>query len=291
MGKEGNKEMLSFTRVLETLKNNERVFIDLLLLVILFVPMVYPLRLPFTISQQTKILYNAVETLPPGSIVWLHWDMGEADIQEAAGFANSILRQLFSRPIRFIMSCWNLPGEHMFDITMQRIGGPPPNKKYGVDWVEMGYMGVSVFSVGASALASNLHLKGFDRYQTPLSNLPLMNDANTVKDLAMLIGITHTWTEGAAYVTQWVAVYHTPCYYWISGIAQSAAAAYTPYYILSLLSGLRSSGEYEMITGHPGISVGLLDAMSAGSVYCLILVAIGNVILLREKYFKKKGVI
>jgi len=246
-----------------------------ILFVSLCIPFLNPLGLPITIAPSTRDLYEGILTLEEGDVAIINIAFGVSawtDCMPATIVSTkAILRQgakliVWGAYIDTDMS-WNKLRTSVEDFDAL---------EYGKDYVYLGYYtgGEAVVAQIASDFRSVFPT---DADGTPLDNLDMMKDVNTVDDIAMVLsGDTGDW--GSYYLRQWQSMYGTPLAE--IGIAM-VASSYMPFYVSGNMFGISSSSrggaELEALIGEPGDATITMDAISVSHVLVIIAVALANI--------------
>ena len=83
----------------------DRRIIFVLIFVAVVWPLIQPMRLPIDVSPPVQSLYDAVEAVPPGSIVMLGGDYSPDTMPELQPMAETFIRHAFSRDLRVVVAC------------------------------------------------------------------------------------------------------------------------------------------------------------------------------------------
>ena len=239
-------------------------------------PFLFPTPLPISITPEARSLYDAVEALPDGSVVMVPFDYYPSTIAECEPIAIAALTQLFRKDCKIIVLS-NIPygGPSMAE-RVTRMVGAEYGKKYGVDFVNLGYKYgyVAVLSGMGQSIES---IFPTDFSGTPLDQLPLMDSVKNYNDVKFIFEIADNATAD-----YWVSIvnaqYAVPM--GCGGTAVMAPKFYA--YVASgqfvgLLGGMRGAAEYEELVGRPGTATVGMQAQSMVHFLIIALVILGNV--------------
>src|SRR5688572_7050185 len=117
----------------DTLEKLDRRWIFLLVALLVLIPLMRPLRLPLAVSGPARNFYQAIEDVPPGSIVVLSGDYDPASAPDRVPMTKSAVRHLFRKNVRILaLRLWEggppLGGRILHDV------GDELGKTYGVDY-------------------------------------------------------------------------------------------------------------------------------------------------------------
>ena len=154
----------------------------------------------------------------------------------------------------------------------------------GVDYVHLGFKDgqqIVMESMGQS-------LRGtfpVDRDQTPVQDLPLMQEVDTYEDFDMLICVSAGSPGIKEYVQVVQSQYDIPM---VGACTAVSGPDYVPYYesgqLLGLSAGMKGAAEYEQLVGLPGTATGGMVAQSTSHLLLIGFILFGNVM-----YFLARG--
>jgi len=263
------------------IRSNQPQVIYGLLLIFIIVPILYPIAVPMAVTEDTKKLYDFVEKLRDGSLVVVDGGVTVGWWPEMQPGAAAISQHLFNRPVRIIFIAFI---EDTSILLHQMLTGPlidKKGKKYGVDYVELGFMAGG--EAGMAAFARDFHavLKS-DYYGEPIDTLPIMKDAVNAKSLAL-------WIPLGGWEVEWalrqVGPHGTPI-----GCVSLAGnvPGFKPFLatgqLVGLLNSVKGGAEYEILMKKPGLGAVYMGGISLSHIVTIALVILGNVI-----YFVSRG--
>ncbi|MFH0848813.1 MAG: hypothetical protein V1857_04865 [archaeon] len=258
-----------------------------LLLTLAFVTLV-PIGLPFTIGEQSKKAYNLIEALPAGTVVGFVPDLDAMGWLQGGPPAIAYARHLFRRPLKiviFVMLSTDAVGL-TFSI-LDQVKPETLGKKYGEDWIFLGYAAGGEAAYAASADDLWRTFGGRDYYGKSLEDLPLAKSAKSAKDIPLLV-VPESGGAAILFVRHWNARYQTQI---ICNEPPMIVPQYTAYeragQISVVNSGLRDGAEYEKLIGQPGLSLAAMDGLSAATFLLLGYIVIGNIGFLKRKLSKE----
>jgi hypothetical protein len=271
---------MSFWKKLEAIDVR---LIYLVLWILIGIPLITPLYLPLSISPDTVKYYEAIEAIPPGSVVVFGMDVSPAGYGGELGpQARATAAHLFRRPIKIIfLSFWDTGAPLIEDVWKNKfVAEAMKDKKYGVDYVNLGW--IPGTETGMASFATDVWktLEKGDYKGTKLADLPMMANVKTINDIYMLICIETGTPGGPEYLRQWQA--RNPNLKMLVGslgvsvpanIAYVAAGQY-----ISILRGGRGATEYQWLLKivTPADVMGS-DAMTMSHVVVLVFLILGNI--------------
>jgi len=275
---------------LEKVEKIDRRIVYLVLIVVVAAILLRPIGLPIPISSSTKKYYEAINSLPSGSVIALGVDFDAGALPELGPMLEATLKQLFASDKKFVIfSLWG-GGPAVSTIYLNKLKDliESSGKKYGEDYVLLPY--IAGGETAAAALAKDFkNTVKNDYYGTPVDQIPLLKNLNTANDFALLITITAGTPGVEEYLRQWVSPFGIKFNVGALGVS---APNYMPYYtsgqIYGMIQGLRGAAEYELLVGSPSIAVSSMDALSAGHIVTIVFILLGNAVFLLRKYSRKE---
>jgi len=264
--------------VWEKLTNIDRRWIYGLMIFVIALALIKPIGLAIIPSDATRAAYDAIDALPPGSIVWLGMEFSSGGTTELMPAAQSIIRQGFRKGLRFVAAgMWNMAGD-MADMAFSIVETEFPDKKYGVDWVNIGWRPGGDVLLQKFLLSVDEAAQGKDFYNTPLSELPLMREFTSLKQAAMCV-IFCTGTPGeTAYIAHVTGPNNIPL---IESCISVSVPGIMPYVqagqVKALIAGMKGAAEYEALVEKPGSATAGMDAQSFSHALIILFMVLGNI--------------
>jgi hypothetical protein len=246
-------------------------------------PLLIPLGIPVQTSAPVQLAYNTIQALPPHSIVLIGDEFQAPSWTELGPSYVAILKHLIQKEARLVfLSVFNGEAPAAFDVLIRPKVPTLSNYKYGVDYVELGFVAGGESALASFALNIQKTVK-FDKYGTAVENIPLVaNPVLKVTDFALLLELD-PGSHLPEYLRQFQAPYHlkaiTICY----GVSMPE---YAPFIQTGQLSGMvasiRGGAEYELLIKEPGIAVAGIDAISTSHVAIAFFLIMGAAISLPD---------
>jgi len=267
-----------------------------ILLILLVLPLFFPFNTPVPITPMVKALYDKIESLKPGDVVLLDfsWGYGFKMLHEAGHVA--ILKHLLSRPgVKIVMvAFFDATSELSWRDVMAQVNIEKnyPDKKYGKDWIWLGYIpGGEPVVLGFADNPWKVAPK--DKYGTPIEQYPdFYETVKTGADFALVIeGGGHGGINGhvtGGFLKSYGLKYHC----WLAyNMDPSVIAEFYPYYpsiIKSMLNGNAGAAEYERLLNTRGRGSTMVDALSMSHMYAVVLIIFANIIYIYDRYLERK---
>lgn len=230
----------------EKVENLDRRWLFLATFLIVTIPMIKPVRLPIVVTDETRGYYNSLNALKAGDVVFLNsaWDAGS--LAENRPQALGTYEQLMKKGVRLIVYSSGDKGPQ-FSLPLLRQAAAKYGRKYGTDWVDVGFLPIDPPTV--QAIAQDFHGMFKRDYPdgTPIEQIPLMQSVKSMHDVALFVDIEYQPTE------DWIKFvngppYHTPM---IFGVASIVSTSMFPYVATGQLKGMlvgpRGAAEYEKL--------------------------------------------
>jgi hypothetical protein len=260
--------------------------IALLLLVLISLPILFPLGLPIAISNNVKAIYDFVDKLPNGSTVLMSSDITPSGYAETGPTMICLLKHLFSKDIKVVGVSFIDTGPLMFETALSKVN--LEGKQYGKDYVNLGFRAGGEPSI--VAFADDI-LKTFpvDYHGNSVSSMDIMTGIKTAKDFEMIASIYSTSPGTEQWIRQVGDPMNIPI---VSACGASQASRLVVYLqskqLVGLAGGLKGGADYESLTNFKGMGLSAMDAQSMVHIFVIGLITVGNVIFLRER--RKAGV-
>ncbi|NLC15221.1 MAG: hypothetical protein GX784_02715 [Firmicutes bacterium] len=254
-------------------------WIYVVFLVVLVIPMFRPLGLPMSITPEVRDYANTIESLPPGSVVWIGADYSPGSAAENNPQLAATFRHCMMKGHKvIILELWEQAPDivrSIVDPIAREMG-----KVYGVDYVNLGYKpggGVAVLAMTRDIKTASA---GVDISGTKLENFPLMQQVTALqKGQVQLVISINTGSPGYAdylnYVTDPLGIPFLSCP--TAGMLTGQMPFYRSKQIRGLLPGLAGAAQYEIWLKQPGDACRQMDAQSLGHLIVLLFVALGNI--------------
>lgn len=262
-------------------------FIWVVLVLVVLLPLIFPLKLPLGPSPEGEAAYGFIDRLPPGSISVMVLETAPSNEGELWPMALSVARHHMEKGHRIIITTF-VPDGVMYAEKIRAMAESEYDYTYGEGLLILPYRAGG--ETALSAMADDIKAAyQQDQYKTPLANYALWADVNSIKDISVVscytAGDDHLWLARHVW-----AKHQVPC---ISGnIALSTPEAIVYYkngQLVGLISGVKGAAFYEQKLNKPGLATQSMDAQSVGHLYLLLLMIGGNVVYWTQKNNGKNG--
>jgi hypothetical protein len=266
------------------------IFLSMGLLVLVFLKL--PVELPMTPGAETQGYYDAIDSLPPGSIIYLSADYGPSTMPELYPMHVGTVYQAFKKDCKVIAaSVWET-GPPMVDMAfrdaLEKLAGEGITRKYGVDYVNLGFKAgqdVAIAKIGSSIPETY----PLDSRGTPVEQLPIMQG---VEDFDQ-IGVLCNFSAGTPGARQWLQqVQKRYKVRMVAGVTAVMAPDLYAFFQSGQLEGflgaLVGAAEYEGLLETPGPAMAGMTVQSLAHVLIIFFIVVGNGLFLLERQRLKR---
>lgn len=273
------------------LQNIDRRILYLLITLVIGIPMLkHPSSHPRIIFDEVKNAYRTVQNVPKDKLVILSTVWGANTQSENGPQTEALMRQLFRNGTRFAVISWDPVGSEITNKMghdLQKEYG----RKYGRDWVHLGYIpGASqtVMISVISGMAKNFPgvLKR-DRFGNDLRKLPVTRNVKNHSQIGLVAEMTGSGFVGTPLGTtgMWVAYFNVPnkiplIYCSTAVMAVEAYPFLDSGQLSGMLNGVIGAAQYETLIGmgdKPTYAAAAAWALSSAHIFIILLIVLGNV--------------
>jgi len=229
------------------LKNLDRRWIFLLMLLAVAVPILLQSRFPETPSALSQAVFDEIERLQPGDRVLIAFDFDPASAGELGPMATIFSYHCARKGLKmYYMALWPV-GPQMIDNAIQNvIVRDFPELVYGEDYVNLAYKsgGEGVIKV---ILTDLRQLFTTDALGTQIDDIPMMRGVRNIRQMDLIINVS----AGSPGTKEWVQYAVTPypndlrivagC----TGVQAPLLYPYIPDQLPGLLGAIKGAAEYE----------------------------------------------
>jgi len=259
-------------------------FAYLVFIVATIIMMLYPIGIPFGVTDEVKRVYQLVQNIPSGSVVLLVTDFDSSRMTEIGYPMISLANHMMARGLKLITATIHRDGAS----TWVNLCGPylkfPANTKYGVDYVWFAMTPGE--EAGMAALRSDFWAAtGVDYYGTPVAQIPLMQKVHRGEDFAFSAVGSSDATGPVKWLRQWGASFPIPM---IVVVHLGGVPTVMPYVgisggFISILKAMHASAEYDLLTQIKGPAIATMDTLSMGAIVVMGFVVVANIGLVIER--------
>ncbi len=276
---------------ISALRNLDRRIIFLLMFIGVSIPLIKPLGFPVVPTQAARNIYDFIEKLQPGDVIVLSFDFDPASRAEVYPMAEAIIHHAFKKGLKIICPSLWPQGPSLATEAFNRIA-PRYGKKYGEDWVNLGYLpGGTAGVIQIETMGASLR-KAFptDVRGTKLDEIPLMKNIDNFDPVKCIISLS----SGDPGIPGWVQIARDR---FGKPVAGGGTAVQAPQFfpfiqsgqLFGFLGGLKGAAEYEALVGEKGLGTSGMDAQSIAHLIIIIFIVLSNVFYFTEQRAMKKG--
>ena len=277
----------------ERLERFDRRWIFLAMGLAIVIPLLFPLNLPFRASPMVKALYDTIERLEPGDVVYVSIDLDPASTPELEPFFRAAMIHLKRKEIRMAIGSTWYQAPPIIERWIREVVEPqqartgvdgyegPPDRPYrkNVDYAYLGFRegrDVAINKLG-SDLRGNFDNHAADR--TPLDQIRLMDGKKQLKDFDLVVLVSAGAPGAKEFVQQVQTRYGIPM---VASVTSVMTTDLTPYYqadqLLGLAGGMLAAAEYEQLVGKPGLGAKAADVLNVGHLVVIAAILFGNLV-------------
>jgi hypothetical protein len=275
----------------DRIREIDRRIIFLVVALAIIVPLIVPIGFPIQVSPSVENLYNAIESIPPGSRVLMSFDYGASTYPEIYPMSLALLRHCFRRDLRpIIIGLWpeGIPfAERALAVTVEE-----ESKVYGEDYANLGFKAGGI--VVMQALGRSFE-EAFpvDAYGTPVGEIPVMQGVRNYDNIAMVIDLS----AGDPGIPAWIMIAQGRFGKVVGGGCTAVSAPqFFPYLqagqLVGLMGGMKGAAEYETLIKRRDLGSAGMDAQSIAHAVIVLFIVIGNVTFFLGRSLRagKKGI-
>jgi len=263
----------------DVLLSVDRRILYLLLFVTISAFLLLPLRLPATITSPARAVYDTIEALQPGDMVMISSNWSASTIAENGPQLEALLTHLMRKQVHFTM----MSNEAQARNLSRRIAETVAERNgyvYGQQWAHLGFYTNLVAAI--KGMANNLtEAAKQDVKGTPIKDIPVLQNINSLKDYKLVIDVTPSGTMPA-----WIS-YRPPnlkvAYFPTSVMAAEGYTYLDSGQLVGMVTGAKGAQEYETMLDIQGLGGPFANAISFSHVLILVFIALGNIALFMSR--------
>ena len=251
-----------------------------------FLPLVFPLGLPISVSDMTREYFNYIESLPAGSTVLV---LGEYDLGAAGNHMWFIdMWKHFTRNKLKVVALHTSTMVATAEINLLNTIGmwDLQDYEYGVDWVYLGYI------PGGETAIQGIHddfpsIANADYKGTPASELPLLQEFQDYRDFDLVVVSSWDYT---IFTRQFPTTPETPTIAIVDTYVWTSAQPFYPETFEAMMNGMKGAAEYEILLEIPGRAISSSDALTLTMLvlFGTLLAAQVDEYMIRKKVVRKE---
>jgi hypothetical protein len=283
------------TQFWNRLQTIDRRVIYAVLIVVILVPLFFPITLPTYPSKQSQDFYDTIQKVAAdktnaNKIVIINGMWSPSTRGENQWQAEALVTHLMMRHLHFAILSFDTQN----NTVMQTLVVDPLARKYGYvygrDYVNWGYRPIAVYVPTIKGLVTDIPGTIKKDYKgVPIASLPVMQGIKSRADVAAVVDITPvTSTE------TWLGLFeqnNQPPFLFAPTAVM--APTYYPYLdtgqIAGMLTGIKGAGDYEGLLGTHSFGTRAAGALSLVYALIILLIILGNVGYYATRAAARKG--
>lgn len=232
----------------EFLKNLDRRWIFMLMLLAVAIPILFELTFPEKPTGLAQAVFDEIEALDPGDKVLMAWDFDPASEGELGPMATAFTYHCATKGLKlYYMSLWPVGPQMVDDNIANVIKTDFPDLVYGVDYVNLGYKSGNE-AVIKVIITDIRGLYTTDAKGTSIRDIPMMRGIQNIQQMDLIINIS----AGYAGTPEWVLFAVTPypdirLVAGVTGVQAPLLYPYIPEQLPGLLGAIKGAAEYEKL--------------------------------------------
>jgi hypothetical protein len=253
---------------------NRVLFLAPILLIVASVLM--PIRVPISVSEPTRDFFEAIDSLPPGSVVAVSFSGSLKSLEDQEAQFTAVWKILFQRDLKILFYSASPDGPIILDSHLgEKVVPEDYGKAYGEDYVRLGYAPLE--EAGQASFALRIRsVYSTDHEGRPLDEIPMMEDVDDHEDIDLLIYQASGRNDVSWAVRQWAAFFETPLIVMTASNMGPLVTVYYPGQIKGFVSGLQGGRELEIVGGLADDAM-ISDARSLPIIALVVVVILGNI--------------
>jgi len=275
----------------EALKRLDRRIIFLLIAASVALPLVWKPQFDDHATPIVQAIYDRMESLPAGSRILLALDYGPSTAPELDPMAVALVRHGIRKGHRIaLFTLWPDGLGQINKITDDTIRAEFPDKRYGADYVNLGYKAGG----GGAINTMMVNLKTMipaDALGALLDSLPMMAETRSLSDFSVIVSLT----AGDPGLKEWIQfagdIGGIPVMGGGTAVVAPELYPYYPQQMVGIMGGLKGASEYEsaLMLGYPDTerlemaATVRMGPQVVSHVVIVLLVILGNIGYLLER--------
>lgn len=267
----------------------DRRWIFLALVITCVVTYSIPFEIPIRPSKEVSSIYDYIEDLDEGEIVFVAIDYDPNNLAELHPMTYVLMEHCFRKNLKIIFTSLSANGPGMADQAIRNItdsvkldrtynGVEFKGKEIvnGIDYTFLGYK--PYFALIILGMGQDFRLQfPTDYYGTPLDSIPMMKGVLNYDNVACVIDIS-----GGNITDAWISYGQGKYGFDLAlGLTGVMAADYYPYLnsgqIFGLMGGLLGAAQYEILADNEGLAKDGMRVQVFAHLLIILFIIIGNV--------------
>ncbi len=275
--------------IFEKLMKLDRRWIFLFLVTVCLVAYYADFTVPTIVETETSAIYNFIDSLPPGEVIFVAIDFDPSNQAELQPMAYAIMEHAFRKNLKVVTTALSQNGPGMVDQmlrdmtdtmrterTYNGVTYPSRGIVNGVDYCFLGYK--PYFAIIITAMGQNFRIPfPTDYYGTPLDSTQLMKDVQNYDDVAIVVDVS-----GGNITDAWISYgqgkFGFPLALGLTGVM---TAQYYPFLqsgqVMGIMGGLLGAAQYEDMADNPGLAKDGMRVQLLAHLVIIMFILMGNI--------------
>ncbi len=278
----------------------DRRWVYLLLVIVCLTAYYSDFTVPTIVEDETKAIYDFIEALEPGEIIFVAVDYDPSSQAELHPMTYALVEHAFRKDLKVIFTALSQNGPGMVDQAIRDITDSLKLPKTyngifyegkdivnGIDYTFLGYK--PYYAIVITAMGQDYRiLFPSDYYGTPLDSIPMMRRVHNYDDIAIVVDIS-SGSITDAWISYGQGKFDFPLALGLTGVM---TAQYYPFLqskqIMGLMGGLLGAAQYEQLADNPGLAKDGMRVQLPAHLLIILFIIIGNVGYLATRYKERK---
>ncbi|HOD66903.1 MAG TPA: hypothetical protein PK186_06145 [candidate division Zixibacteria bacterium] len=275
--------------IFEKLMKLDRRWVFLFLVVVCVVAYAMPFTVPILVEPEVRSIFDFVEQLKPGAIIFIAIDYDPNSLAELHPMAYAMIEQAWRQKKRIIFTALSQNGPGMADQLIRDVSDslkvekeyngvvyPPREIVNGIDYAFLGYKpyyGLVILGMGQDFRIPFPS----DYYGTPLDSLPMMQGVINYGQVDLVVDLS-SGNITDAWINYGQGRFGFPLALGLTGVS---TAQYYPYLgsgqVLGIMGGLLGAAQYEYLADNPGRAMDGMKVQLWAHIVIILFIVMGNV--------------
>jgi hypothetical protein len=242
---------------------------------------IFPVPLPIAVSEPARRAYSIIDALQPGDLVLMAPDFQAGSWASCGPSGTAILKHMQVKGAKVVfLSGYRPDAAPLADQLVKNAG--LDNKKYGEDYVQLGYVPGEETFVAAIAKDFRANVKT-DVHGTSIDQIPILQNVDDPGDFKLVVCLASSETP-VWWIRQWNIPFGVQIITANTGATVGGILAWYPDKgVSAYLDDAAGAGQYEYISGFPGAATRLLGMQNITHLWVILWIVLGNIAYLAQK--------
>lgn len=275
--------------IFEKLMQLDRRWVFLFLVLVCIVAYAVPFEVPILVEPEVKSIFDFVEALPEGSVIFIAIDYDPNSLAELHPMAYTLIEQAWRQKKKTIFTALSQNGPGMADQLIRDITDSLKVEKVyngvtyapreivnGVDYAFLGYK--PYYALVILGMGQDFRIPfPADYYGTPLDSLPMMQGVINYAQVDLVIDLS-SGNITDAWINYGQGRFGFPLALGLTGVS---TAQYYPYLgsgqVIGIMGGLLGAAQYEKLADNPGRAMDGMKVQLWAHIVIIIFIIMGNI--------------